>query len=118
MGVNRMAGYTEVTGGCDCDGTASLKGTLSVGYAIPRTYVEVQDEEALTIPTGLLTVTVTHTKELHDCWLINVSEYRRSNELYIYIKSVNKDTAELDILNTGSPTTLSNWKTLWLCAAR
>ena len=98
--------------------STGLTGTLSTGYAIPRTHVEVQEEAAMLIPTGLTTVTVTHIDPLYSCWLINLSESRRSNSFYVHIKSVSENTAELDVVNTGEAFTGSIGSTLWLCNAK
>lgn len=96
----------------------TLKGKLVGGYAIPHPHVVVQDEASMLIPTGLTTVTVRHVEQGYGCWLINLSEYRRSNDFYVHIKSVGENTAELDIVNTGQPFTGSFGSTIWLCYAK
>ena len=96
----------------------SLIGKLRGGYAIPHPHVTVQTEDSMLIPTGVTTIRVSHLEQGYSCWLVNLSEYRRSNTFYIHIKSVSENTAELDIVNTEAPFTGSFGSTIWLCYAK
>lgn len=108
-------------------GANHLVGTLSMGYeyryiyntegggSSDLTFIESVPLPERTLENGVNSITLTHYKEGFGCFLLTVSPKRVNDRYYAKIKSIGVNTADVDIVNTGSDYTGSIGTAYWLC---